>query len=151
MCLWSLQLRHKGTGTRIQLCSLLVHIAVGEERNVWAEGDMLRRLLDQQKEKNQRQRERIKKLKAKLEANDEVIKSVSSAALAARIVRTASAPDTNACTEPMRASLVCRRTTPTHPAKITRTPLCREPAKFSSAGLSLLLLFLLLRGGWSFV
>jgi len=69
------QLRHKGTGTRIQLCSLLVHIAVGEERNVWAEGDMLRRLLEQQKEKNQRQRERIKKLKAKLQADDELTAS----------------------------------------------------------------------------
>eukprot|EP00966_Prymnesium_polylepis_P059185 1371782-Prymnesium_polylepis.1 len=47
------QLRSPRTGTRIQLCSLLVHIAVREVKNLWAEDEVLRRLLEQQQAINE--------------------------------------------------------------------------------------------------
>mmetsp|Transcript_71502 Transcript_71502/g.195992 ORF Transcript_71502/g.195992 Transcript_71502/m.195992 type:complete len:603 (+) Transcript_71502:1-1809(+) len=68
------QLRHMRTGTRIQLCALLVHIAVGEEPNLWAKDDMLRQLLEKQQASHealqsqvQEQRKRIEELEAALD------------------------------------------------------------------------------------
>ena len=39
------QLRHPRTGTRIELCSVLVHISLGEVPHLWAEADEMRRQL----------------------------------------------------------------------------------------------------------
>ena len=44
----SFQMRSIRTGTRIELCSLLVHITLGEEKNLWADAETLRCQIVQQ-------------------------------------------------------------------------------------------------------
>ena len=49
------QLRHPRFGTRIELCSLLVHIEFGEEPHLWEERETLRAALEERQARSRLQ------------------------------------------------------------------------------------------------
>lgn len=61
------QLRHMRTGTRIELCSLLVHIEIAEEPHLWAGKEVMQVLLEKQQAINEEQKRELRVQQKRIE------------------------------------------------------------------------------------